>query len=265
MRKRKLQISIVSCFSVVLVMSALVSLFFGEDNSHKINALLDLKPNSSYKLAPEKLGEHFSITPIGDLGSFQQCLKSYKPVTWRNSDGEEGSNIELLIDNKYLLKAALSGREVYAFTLFILQGDSSSNRERVGYYSLNCNIDLLNTWSERSELSEIEALNDSSYFKEIYISNDNLTLPVTNGKLGRFYSCMKSYEPFGYEETVAEEGLIKLNLDGGSELQGGHILNLGIKGDKAVSVLIEKYGYRDRTESVSKSYKIDCDLDLLDS
>jgi len=76
---------------------------------------------------------------------------------------------------------------------------------------------------------------------------------------------MENYESFEYREVVAEEGLIKLNLDGGSELQGGHILNLGIKGNKAVSVLIEKYGYRDRTESVSKSYKIDCDLDLLDS
>ncbi|CAH9068135.1 hypothetical protein PSECIP111951_04034 [Pseudoalteromonas holothuriae] len=232
------------------------------DHSEKLNNLLELSPATPYKIESTKHGVVELRQKNGVLGDFQHCLKSYKPIEWIAANTGVRDEVSLIVNDQYRIGLQTAGRET--FTFFVAKY-SDVNSWRTHLFAVNCNLNQLNTWSEQAELREIEALDDDSPFKELYISNDNLTLPVTKGRLGRFYSCMKSYEPLGYKEVVAEEGLIKLNLDGGSELQGGHILNLGIQDNKAVSVLIEKYGYRDRTESVSKSYKIDCDLNLLDS
>lgn len=239
-----------------------ISFLIVPDHSEKLNNLLKLSPTTPYAVESTTFGVVELRQKNGVLGEFQHCLKSYKPIEWIAANEGERDEVSLIVNDQYRIGLQTAGRET--FTFFVAKY-SDVNSWRTHLFAVNCNLNQLNTWSEQTELSEIKALNDSSFYKELYISNENLKLPVTKGRLGRFYSCMKSYEPLGYKEVVAEEGLIKLNLDGGSELKGGHILNLGIKDNKAVSVLIEKYGYRDRTESVSKSYKIDCDLNLLDS
>lgn len=232
------------------------------DHSEKLDHLLELSPATPYKVESTKYGVVELSKKFGVLGEFQHCLKSYKPIEWIAANEGERDEVFLNVDDKYRLRFQTAGTETFTFFVKKL---SAENGWKTHSFAINCNLNLLSTWTKDTEFNEIKALDEGASFKKLYISNDNLALPVKKGKLGRFYSCMKSYEPFEYREVVAEEGLIKLNLDGGSELLGGHILNLGIKDNNAVSVLIEKYGYRDRTESVSKSYKIDCDLNLLDS
>jgi len=168
----------------------------------------------------------------------------------------EDSTVKIRIDNSYLLSARVASDAVYRFSLYKVDNGNSVEWSS-NSYAVNCDLNLLNEFKEHSNTRLLEQLSSKKAYKELFKSNPELSLPKNQGRLGLFHSCLIKNKPWNDKTPISDEGMVKLDLL-------GYILHLGVVGNKVINFSIERYGLKRETLALSKTYKVDCNLSLLD-
>lgn len=247
-------------FGVAVVIGAIILWDINNINQAQIhiNEFANLNPSIEYQTKTIHTSLKTVVPQSGKVGDFYHCLKSYKPsLGWLSPKEGQASGIQLFLDGGYLLD--LSVTQSQAYEVFFSKYDHDNNRLWKTNVAINCDLGLLNKTQRDLNTRLLNQLNGKTVYKELYTSNPELPLPKKNqGRLGTFYSCLTKHNTWDYKTSVAERGMIKLDL-------AGYILHLGVIDNKAVNFSIERYGLKRETIALSKIYQVDCDLNLLDS
>lgn len=244
-------------FHFVLLLGALSAigfLFFWEKSIY-ISHFNQFTPETNYVLSSATRHES-----RGKLGDFAHCLKTYKPIGWRASEEGKYGIAELKLDNHYVLVMRLSGNKTYSVRLSQFDHDGSKVFDNHSV-ALVCDLDLLDSNKPDEHLILLDEIDQDTAYQEIYVSDSDLALPKSKGKLGLFYQCLRANRPWAFGGQV-ETAVVKVKLR--TTYYSGKILHLGVIGNKVINFSIEQYHKRILSKKTSKVYQVDCNVNLLD-
>lgn len=220
-----------------------------------INELTKLSPNTGFIVRSTSPYLYLPQGTQGKLSDYYYCLRSYRPLSWRSANSDGPGGVELLLDNGYFLDMGTTGGITYSLH-FSKRDDSDEAGWKADGFALNCDLSMLNKTLPDNAITQMRNLSDSSVYNKLYISNPDLSLPKSVGKLGKFRSCLDNFQPWSTTEPLAEIGMIKLDMS-------GYLLHLGATEGRVTNFQIEQYDKHRRTEAISKVYLVDCPLSLL--